>query len=385
MNASSASRVYLDHNATAPLRPEARAAMLQALEAPGNASSVHAEGRRARGIIEAARSQVSELVGAKASKVIFTSGASEANNTVMCQPRWTAVAVSAVEHPSVIEPAKRLGADAFTQLPVQSDGQIDLDFLEKWLETPHEGDRLVAVQWANGETGTVQSIQEIADLVSQHGAFLHVDAVQAAGRIEIDAGELGAAFVTLSSHKIGGPQGVGAIVQGRGGELRWPLIVGGGQERRLRAGSENVAGCAGFGEAARCAAIEAGDQARIKALRDRLEAGVKSMTPRAVVVGEDGLRLSNTSSIAVAGGRAETSLIAFDLAGIAASAGSACSSGKMARSHVLAAIGMDEDLARSALRFSLGWSSTEDDVSRFLEAWGMVMNTTSAGVGTAIA
>jgi len=318
---SAADRVFLDHNATSPLRPEARAGVVGALGLAGNASSVHAEGRRARGLIEDARAAVASLVGAKLRNVIFTSGASESNNTVIAQPRWAHVAVSAVEHPSVIEPAKRLGGDLFTALPVQSDGQIDLEFLRGWLERPCDGDRLVSVQWANGETGILQPVQEVADLVADHGAFLHVDAVQAAGRVEIDALKLDAAFITLSSHKIGGPQGIGAIIQGRGGELRRPLSVGGGQENRLRAGTENVAGCAGFGAASLVAAKEARDQARIRALRDRLEAEVKAMTPGAVVIGEDSLRLANTSAIALAGKKAETSVIAFDLAGIAISAG----------------------------------------------------------------
>lgn len=376
-------RVYLDYNASALLRPEARSAIENALDVGGNASSVHGEGRRVRALIEGARRSVGDLVGAKARSVIFTSGASEANNTVIGQKRWAKVAASEVEHASVIEPAKRLGGNTFTTLPVQSDGQIDLSALRNWLDVPCDGERLVSVQWANGETGVVQPIHEVAELVSQHGAYLHVDAAQAAGRIRIDMSEVPVAFLTLSAHKIGGPHGVGAIIQGSGGEIRWPLIVGGGQESRLRSGTENAAGCAGFGAAADCARAEAGDQARIKALRDRLEARVKSMTPSAQVIGEDGPRISNTSAIAFRGMRAETAVIAFDLAGIAVSAGSACSSGKVGRSHVLSAIGMSDALAQSALRFSMGWGSTQCDVTRFLEVWGEVMNKDKAGVAGA--
>jgi len=231
----------------------------------------------------------------------------------------------------------------------------------------------------------VQPIQTIAELVSEHGAVLHVDAVQAAGRIEINQHVLGAGFLTVSSHKIGGPQGVGAIIQGPGGELRDPLLVGGGQESRLRAGTENVAGCAGFSAAARAARDEAGEQARLKALRDRLEHGVKEMSPEAIVVGGDGPRLANTSAIGLAGKRAETSVIAFDLAGVATSAGSACSSGKVGQSQVLTAMGLDAVLAQSVMRFSLGWASREEDVTRFLEVWGRVMNKDRSGAVKALA
>ncbi|MBU1211091.1 MAG: cysteine desulfurase [Alphaproteobacteria bacterium] len=384
MSAGASPRIYLDHNATSPLRPSARAAMIEALDATGNPSSVHFEGRRAREIVEKARRHVAELVGARPRNVVFTSGATEANNAIIAQSRWAAVAVSAVEHPSVIEPARRLGADRFTALPVRSNGRIDLDALRTWLQMGGERERLVSVQWANGETGIVQPIHDVAELVAGHGALLHVDAVQAAGRIAIDVGGKAIAFLTVSSHKIGGPQGVGAIIQGPGGELRWPLVVGGGQESRLRAGTENVAGIAGFGAAATCALSESGEGG-METLRDRLEMGVKALTPDAVVIGEGSPRLANTSSIALAGVRAETSVIAFDLAGIAVSAGSACSSGKVGRSHVLTAMGLEDGLALSALRFSLGWSSTEKDVSQFLMTWGDVMNRKRAGVAEAAA
>lgn len=385
MSAANVTRTYLDHNATTPLRPEARAAMLDALAETGNPSSVHREGRRARAIVENARRAVGDLAGCDPRSVIFTSGATEANTTVIEQARWSDVAVSSVEHASVLEPARRRGAGAVTVLGVDGNGLIDLDALRAWLDRPGKGERLVSVQWANGETGIVQPIHEVAELVVSNAAYLHVDAVQAAGRIAIDISDLKAAFVTVSSHKIGGPQGVGAIIQGSGGELPRPLLVGGGQENRLRSGTENVAGCAGFGAAARRAREDACDQARIVALRDRLESGVKEMTAHAVVIGEGGPRLSNTSSIALAGGRAETSVIAFDLAGVAVSAGSACSSGKVGRSHVLAAMGIEDALAQSAIRCSLGWSSTTEDVAQFLDAWERVMNKTSAGAVQAVA
>lgn len=374
-------RTYLDFNATAPLRSQAREAMLEAIAAAGNPSSVHGEGRRARAIVEKARRRVAELINVEPKSIIFTSGATEANATVIGQRRWSAIAVSAVEHLSVLEAARRRAPEC-TILGVDNQGLVDLEALRAWLDKPLEGNRLISVQWANNETGVIQPIREIAELVRDAGAFLHVDAVQAAGRIEIDLSEIGVTFLTLSSHKIGGPQGVGAIAQGAGSAIE-PLIVGGGQEHRLRAGTENVAGCAGFGGAALCAAADACDVSGLEALRERLESGVLKVTPNAVVVGKGAPRLANTSSIGLPEVRAETSVIAFDLAGLAVSAGSACSSGKVGRSHVLEAMGLDSPVADSTLRISLGWSSTEKDVDRFLDTWPRVMNRNRAAEAVA--
>lgn len=365
-------RTYLDFNATAPLRPRAREAMVEALSATGNPSSVHAEGRRARGIVENARRTVAALVNTDPRNVVFTSGATEANATVIGQPRWAGIAVSAVEHVSVLDAAKARRA-ACSVLGVDKQGRIELEVLRQWLAKPCEGARLVSVQWANNETGVIQPIREIAEIVAEGQALLHIDGVQAAGRLEIDLDAVGAAFLTLSSHKIGGPQGVGAVVLGKGGAIARPLLVGGGQEHRLRAGTENVAGCAGFGAAALDAAAEACQVSRLGDLRDRIEREVRAATPEAVVIGSSVPRLANTSSIALPSLRAETSIIAFDLAGVAVSAGSACSSGKVGRSHVLSAMGLSERLIHSAIRVSLGWSSAEEDVERFLDAWMLVM------------
>ncbi|MCH9807037.1 MAG: cysteine desulfurase [Alphaproteobacteria bacterium] len=371
-------RTYLDYNATAPLRAEAREAMLVALDLSGNPSSVHAEGRKARAIVEAARRQVAGLVNAAPKNVVFTSGATEANKTVISQVRFGAVAASGVEHPSVLEAARKRG-EAVSILPVDNRGIVDLGALEDWLVgTQHLGERLVSVQWANNETGVIQPIDEIAQVVRAHEARLHVDAVQAAGRVTIDLSADPIAFLTLSSHKIGGPHGAGAIVQGCGGELKDPLLVGGGQESRLRAGTENVAGIAGFGAAAECAAGEVQSIGRLEALRQRIEAELTAMSPEAVVIGKGQSRLGNTLSVALPRARAETLVIAFDLAGVALSSGSACSSGKVARSHVLEAMGLGEQIVQSALRISMGWATTNEDIDRLLEAWSKVMKTDRA-------
>lgn len=367
-----AGRTYLDYNATAPLRPEARAAVVAALDTFGNASSVHAEGRRARALIETARMEVAALAGASPRDVIFTSGATEAANAVF-ERAWQSLFVSAVEHPAVMAPAQRCGADLHV-IPVDASGRIDVGALAGSLDhvladsSRRPADSLIAVQYANNETGVVQPIAEIAALAHERGTRLMVDAVQAAGRLEIDQRALGIDYIVLSSHKIGGPQGAGALVVGDEAKLN-ALLVGGDQERGRRAGTENVAAIAGFAAAAAAARREVGDVTRLAAMRDRLEDGLRAATPDAIVIGGDAERLANTSLVARPGWPAETAVIALDLAGVSASAGAACSSGKTSRSPVLAAMGLDDDIANCAVRFSLGWATTEDDVSRCIEAW----------------
>ncbi len=370
-------RTYFDHNATTPLRPEARDALIAALGSTGNASSVHAEGRRARGMIEDARRQVAKLVGCLPRNVIFTSGATEANATVIGQGRWRAVAACGVEHPSVLASAQRHG-DQFTLLPVDRDGRVDIDAVRDWLEASGEGEKLLSLQWANNETGVLQPLEEVAEIVADAGAYLHVDAVQAVGRETVALSALPISFLTLSSHKIGGPQGVGAIVQGPGGELKTPLIVGGGQEHRLRAGTENVAGIAGFGAAAEAIGKEPAASEKLRGLRDRLEARLLELAPEAVIFGRDVPRLANTSAIAIPQMKAETMVIAFDLGGVAVSSGSACSSGKVGRSAVLDAMGVEPSIAQGMLRISLGWTTQGQDVERFLEVWPTVVKTKCA-------
>ena len=373
-------RTYFDWNATAPLRTVARAAMLEALEA-GNASSVHAEGRAARARLEKARAQVAALVGAEAKNVIFTSGATEANALALTpalevggrkEPR-DRLFVSAVEHASVLAGGRFVGGE-IEVLPVDAQGVVDLEALARALAGASRP--LVSVMLANNETGVIQPIRAIADLVHAADGLLHVDAVQGVGRIASDMAALGADLMSVSSHKLGGPQGAGALVRRADIHFAAPLIRGGGQERGYRAGTENVAAIAGFGAAAEAARTRREvDAPRMAALRDRLEHGIKGMTPQAVIFGGGVPRLPNTTLVAVPGIKAETALIAFDLNGIALSSGSACSSGKVRASHVLAAMGVDAGLATGALRISLGPETAENDVDKLLTAWNTVVST----------
>ncbi|MCX7297621.1 MAG: cysteine desulfurase family protein [Hyphomicrobiales bacterium] len=374
-------RAYFDWNATAPLRTEARNAMTAALGLPGNASSVHAEGRVARKLIEAARAQVASLVGAEAKNLTFTSGATEANMLALTPTLETVggkaprdrLFVSGVEHPSV-RSGGRFATDAVEVLPVNSDGIVDLAALKVALARAARP--LVSVMLANNETGVIQPIAAIADIVHAANGLLHVDAVQGAGRIDCELAALGADLMSLSSHKLGGPQGAGALVRRDGIHIAEPLIRGGGQERNLRAGTENVAAIAGFGAAAEAAGrARQADALRMAALRDRFEAALKAQTPAAVIFGANAARLPNTSSFAVPGLKAETAIISFDLNGIAVSSGAACSSGKVQISSVLTAMGVEADLARGAIRVSLGWTTTEADIDLLLNAWMRVAST----------
>ena len=377
-------RTYLDHNATAPLRPEARAAMLAALDVFGNASSVHSEGRRARGLVEDAREQVAALVGAKPEEVVFTSGATEANNWVM-RAGWDALFVGATEHDSVLTPARTVDPELI-ELPCDANGLIDYSALHAMFSSPllagaelapaksgkrAPGRSLLSVHLANAETGVLQQIGKVVEVGRTQGHLVHSDAVQACGRVAIDFEALGLDFMSISAHKLGGPKGVGALVIRDGLDLPTQM-AGGGQERRRRAGTENVASIAGFGAAAEAAKAGLGRMAQIAQLRDQLEESVRSITPAALVIGADAPRLPNTSCIALAGAEAATLLIKLDLAGIAVSAGSACSSGKIGGSHVLAAMGIDPALARGAIRASLGPTSTEHDIARFVAAWAAI-------------
>lgn len=363
-------RTYLDNNASAPLRPAARAAMLAACDATGNPSSVHAEGRRARAIIEKAREDVAALVGARSSEVIFTSGATEANNTVMAAG-WKAICVSAIEHDSVLAPARACGAKVIA-LPATTDGVVELTAVSEALEHAAAGGRtLLSVMMANNETGVIQPVAEAAEMAHTLGISLHVDAVQGPGRLPVDFANLGADTLTISSHKLGGPRGVGALVVRDGVSLP-ALLKGGGQERRRRGGTENVAGIGGFGAAAAEVAREQGAMRRVAALRDRLEQGVMAATPDAVIIGRNADRIGNTSCIGLPGKAAETMVIRMDMEGIAVSAGAACTSGKVGANTVILAMGLGESIARAAVRISLGSETNEDDVAAFLAAWRKV-------------
>lgn len=353
--------LYLDHNASQPLKPAARAALLAALETAGNASSVHGFGRAQRRLLEAARAQVAALAGLPPAGLVFTAGASEANNLAL-RGLPGPLLVGATEHPSILA----VRPDA-RRIPVTAEGLIEPAALAAALEGLAQP--LVAIQAANNETGVIQPLAALAPLVRAAGGWLHVDAVQAAGRLPPGDWAAMADSVALSAHKLGGPQGVGALLLAREAPLV-PLVAGGGQERRRRAGTEPVALAAAFGAAAaEAAATQAAEAARLLALRERLEAGLKALASDSAIFGAGAPRLGNTTAFAVPGIAAETALAALDLAGIAVSSGSACSSGKVEPSHVLAAMGVAPALARGALRVSLGWTTAADDVDRFLAVW----------------
>jgi cysteine desulfurase len=370
-------RTYLDWNATAPLRPQARDAVVAALDTLGNPSSVHREGRTARRLIELARQEVAALVGAEARNVVFTSGATEANMLALTSAyepsaehprRCGRLLVSAIEHPSV-RSGGRFPAELVEEIGVTYDGIINISALSRRLATLGETPPLVSVMAANNETGVIQPIPEIAAMVHAAGGALHVDAVQVAGRIAFNINVVDADLISISAHKLGGPTGVGALVRRAGAPaITEPHIKGGGQERGARAGTENVGGIAGFGAAAAAARDTMADDAqRMRELRDRLETGLKR--DPVVIFGESAERLPNTSLFAAPGLKAETALIKLDLAGFAVSSGSACSSGKVAASHVLAAMGVAPELASGAIRVSIGQTTTENEIDCFLEAW----------------
>jgi len=370
-------RVYFDWNATAPLRRQAREALEAALAVAGNPSSVHAEGRAARRLVETAREKVAALAGARPANVVFTASGTEANMLALTpaieterekKPR-DRLLISAIEHSSA-RAGGRFTRGAIEEIAVDRDGRIDLAALSQALRGASRP--LVSLMLANNETGAVQPVAAAAAIVHAAGGLLHVDAVQAAGRIGCDIAALGADLLTLSAHKIGGPKGVGALIRAREDiHIADALIRGGGQERGLRAGTENVAGIAGFGAAAEAARTAlAAEAAHMLSLRNLLESGLAAITPAATIFGAGGgERLPNTTLFAVEGLKAETAIIAFDLDGIAVSSGAACSSGKVQPSHVLAAMGVSPALARCGVRVSLGWSSQAAEVELFLGAW----------------
>lgn len=377
MRAEMTGRFYLDANAGAPLLAEARAAMVDALGS-ANPSSVHFEGRAARAIVETARRRVAAAVGARPGGVIFTSGATEAAALALSPllrrgketVRASHLYVGATEHPCVLA-GGRFAGESVTALPVKPSGVIDLDALGAALAA-HDRDSgvpLVALMLANNESGVLHPVAAAARLVRSHGGLVFCDAVQGLGRVAIDIEELGVDFLSVSAHKIGGPQGAGALVLADEDVRPAPLLAGGGQEFRRRAGTENVAAIAGFGVAAERAIDHLLKMDRIAALRDSLEKGLAETAPDVYIAGRGAPRLANTSLFAVPGVAAETAVIAFDLAGIAVSAGSACSSGKMQASHVLAAMGAGASHAAGGIRASLAAGAGAEEIEAFLAAW----------------
>jgi cysteine desulfurase len=353
---------YLDWNATAPLLPEVAAAMAATLAACGNASSVHRWGRASRRAVERAREDVAALVGAAAEEVTFTGGGTEANHLALRGFPGRRIIVSAIEHDSV-----RAAAPEVELLPVCADGRADLAALERMLAADPRP-ALVSLMLANNETGAIQPVGNAATIAHRHGALLHCDAIQAAGKIAVSFGALGADFLTLSAHKLGGPQGVGALVMREG----VPLTAqqrGGGQERGYRAGTENVPGIVGFGAAAEIAARELSYYGGVAVLRDAAEQRLLAIAPEARVFGAEAERLPNTLCVAMPRVPAATQVMALDLAGVMVSAGAACSSGKVRPSRVLAAMGASPEEAGSAIRISLGWSTTAGEIDRLVEAW----------------
>lgn len=378
----SLTRTYLDFNATAPLRPEARAAMIAAMDCVGNASSVHNEGREARRVIEAARRDVAALAGVPAAAVVFTSGGTEAANLALTPslrigPEPTSfdlLLVSAGEHLCVLQ-GHRFPAAQVAVVPFEASGRVDLAALDAELLQSAGKRPLLALQVANNETGVIQPVAEAAAKVRAAGGATVCDAVQAVGRIPCTAKGLGSDVLILSAHKLGGSKGAGALAfTGENDHIGDELIRGGGQERGQRAGTENIAGITGFGAAAKVAAqsLEA-EAEHTKQLRDRLDEVVMQIAPDAVIFGADVERLPNTTCFAVPGTSAETLLMGLDLDGVAVSSGSACSSGKVGKSHVLAAMGVDPALAAGAIRVSFGWSSTEADVKHFASAFAKAL------------
>ena len=372
-------RVYLDWNATTPLRPEARAAMVAAFDLVGNPSSVHAEGREARRLVEDARAALASAVGALPRNVIFTSAGTEANALALSPglkgPSGGPVErllVSAIEHASVLA-GGRFPSGAIGQIRVTRSGVVDLDHLRAMLGSGSPA--LVSIMAANNETGALQPVAEAARIVHEAGGLLHVDAIQALGKIPFDIKAVEADLATFSAHKIGGPKAIGALVVAEGVSGLEPVLRGGGQELGRRAGTENVAGIAAFGAAARAALQTLGEDAvRLANLRNRLENGLRGFAG-ATIFAEDVERLSNTTLFTAPGLKAETAVIGFDLEGIAVSSGSACSSGKVQPSHVLSAMGFDPRTAQGAVRLSLGWSTGKADIDRTLEAWRKLGNT----------
>ena len=368
-------RAYLDHNASAPLLPAAREAMVAALDLTANPSSVHQEGREARRLVEAARRDVAALCGAKPEHVVFTSGASEAIALVLT-PSWrmgrslitySRLYVAETDH-SVVVGGGRFPAEHVVALPVGSSGHLDMDALGDALASHDKslGLPLVAVHLANNESGVIQPAAAIAAIVHDAGGVLVLDAVQAGGRISLDIAELGGDFLVLAAHKIGGPKGAGALVGTSDVLMPSPIATGGGQERGHRAGTENYAAVAGFGAAAREALANLGRAGELRERRDRIEAIVREIVPSAIIFGEDVERLPNTVFFAIPDVKAETVLIALDLAGVSVSAGSACSSGKVGASRVLKAMGFGETV--SGLRVSVGHQTVDEEIDRFAAA-----------------
>lgn len=383
---AAAPHVYLDHNATSPLRPEAAAAMAEAGSVGANSSSIHGPGRAANQIMTRAREALAKLIGAAPDQVVFMSGGTEANNLALRGlGNIDCLMISAIEHPSIWQTAPQTGLPVI-KLPVDSDGVIKLDVLAAELEKASlAGKRaLVSVMLANNETGVLQPVAQVVELAKKYDAYVHTDAVQSLGKIPVGFETLGVDLMSLSAHKIGGPQGVGALIVASGIALQ-TQITGGGQELGRRGGTENLPGIAGFGAAARVVLADHGfsEAGKVAALRENMETRLTDQIPELVILSQNVPRLPNTSALALPGRQAETLVIQCDLEGLAISAGAACSSGKVSRSHVVEAMGVGNDIANATVRVSLGWNSNQNDIDRFVETYTHIASRTDRRVSVA--
>ena len=354
--------VYLDYNATSPLRSEAKKAIFDALGEPSNPSSIHGFGRRARKRLEKSRVQIAKLVGSEPENIIFTSGGTEADSLAIKGAYCSNIVISSIEHDAIFS-----AAPESEKVAVNQDGTIILSDLEKALSRV-EGTCLVSIMWANNETGAIQPMEEIVAIASKYGAQVHADAIQAFGKIPINFRDSGLSMMSISAHKIGGPPGVGALVVADGIKLK-PFLVGGGQEKGRRSGTENIMGIVGFGAAAEVLLNNASEPDEVCRLRDLFEQKLLDYLPDLQILSVNAPRLGNTSAVVMAGVSAETQVMLFDLEGIYISAGAACSSGKIKKSHVIEAMGVIGDATTNTIRVSFGWESTESDVDRVVETW----------------
>ena len=363
---SEAGPIYLDYNATAPVKPAVADAVAETMLLAGNPSSVHGFGRDVRKRIEDARERIAALLGCAPPELVFTAGGTEANNTALRGAGRRALIVSAIEHPAVLRTAEAC-ADTLAVLPVDGEGVLEAGALDAALAA-HGADALVSVMLANNETGAIQPVAEIAARAHAAGALVHCDAVQAPGRIPVSFAALGVDMMSIAAHKFAGPKGIGALVVRAGLDIA-PLVTGGGQERGLRGGTENAAGIAGFGAAAALAADDLARAGEIASMPSRMEARLRETEPGVAIFSAGAPRLPNTSCLTMPGVQSETQVMGLDLAGVAVSAGSACSSGKVEASHVLRALGASDAVGGCAIRVSMGWATTESEIERFLGAW----------------
>lgn len=358
--------IYLDNNATTPINQSVRNAMGEVSAEPLNASSVHALGRKASGLLEVAREEVRILANAGNARIVFTGSGTESNNMALRGLKKYKVLVSSIEHASVLKLGVQDGV-----IPVSESGIVDIAGLERLLKQYAGKKMLVSVMLANNETGIIQPLKQIAEIVHSHGGLVHTDAAQCIGKMNVDMADLGVDMITISAHKFGGPQGAAALIIGKHVPIQ-SLILGGAQEQGYRAGTENIVAIHGLGMAANEVRKSIGEMKIIADLRNKIENKIKKIAPDAIIFGQNTERLANTSMIVMPNVTSQTQVMHFDMEGIAVSSGSACSSGKVETSHVLLAMGVDPELAKCAIRVSLGINNTAKDAEEFINAWKLL-------------